>query len=247
MFKILIVGAYAEAYIKRCLTMLMSQECGDWEAQVVLDPVEHDKTYENAKQFECEKVHVFKNEKRMFAIPNLLKAAEMLNCSGDDILVLLDADDWFYNRKALSIVKSYYESNPDLLLTHGSWVSYPDHTTITNNYPYTEKDFEKGVRRVDWRASHLRTMKYKVWKRIQEKDLLDPRGGYFKVAWDLALMWPAIEMAGINRIKFIPEVLYVYNEETPFNDKKKHLIEQMMVTDYIARQKPYDYVETFFE
>lgn len=242
MFKVLIVGAYAEGYIKKCITSLNIQECTDWEAQVVLDPVENDKSYEIAKEFESDRIHVFKNDQRMYAIPNLLKSANMLNCSDEDILVTLDADDWFFGHKTLSIVKRYYEENPELLLTHGSWVSYPDHNQVTNNYPYT---FDVGIRKIDRRASHLRTMKYKVWKRIQEKDLQDPRGGFFKVTWDLALMWPAIEMAGLHRIKFIPETLYVYNEETPFNDKKKQLLEQMMLTDYIAAQKPYEYVENF--
>jgi len=37
-------------------------------------------------------------------------------------------------------------------------------------------------------------------------------GSYYKGATDLAVMYPMIEMAGIDRIKFIDDILYVYND-----------------------------------
>lgn len=245
MFKILVVGAFAEKYIKRCLNSITIQECGDWKAQVVLDPIAGDNSYDIACEFKSEKLGVFKNETRSYALANLLKAVSMLNCSDEDILLFVDADDWLMHRKVLDILKTYYDTNPDLLVTYGSWISYPNPLTITNCYAYSRSDFEKGIRKVNWRASHLRTMKYKVWKNIKDNDLRGPDGEYYRVTWDLAFMWPSIEMAGFERIKFIPELLYCYNEETPHNDKKEHLKEQMAMTDYIAARSPYDYRESF--
>lgn len=245
MFKVPIVGAFAEKYIGRCLTTICFQEHTDWEAQVILDPVPGDRSYEEALKFQSEKFHIKKNEDRKYATANLLEAVKLLNCDDEDILVLIDADDWLTHRYVFTIIQSYYDRNPDLLVTHGSWISYPSMSEQHNNGSYSEEDFSKGIRKVDWRASHVRTMKYKVWRNIKDEDLRGPDGQYFRVSWDLAMMWPAIEMAGKSRVAYIPEILYVYNEETPHNDKKRHLLDQMILTDYIAAKRPYEYRETF--
>ena len=130
-------------------------------------------------------------------------------------------------------------------MTHGSWTAFPNPRVVNNNAPYTRKEFEKNIRKCAWRGSHLRTFKYKVWKHIKDEDLKDDKGRYYRTAWDCAFMWPMIEMAGINRVQFIPDILYVYNQETPFGDAHVHLREQMFYTDYIAAKPPYSYRENF--
>lgn len=240
MYKIIIVGGPAENYIKRCLDSLMYQENKNWEACVVLDPV-GDRTYEIASGYSSQKIKVIQNPHRMYALPNILRCVEELKPSDEDVLVTIDADDWLEGTRALTILDQYYNRNPDLLLTHGSWQQFPNKNEITNNGAYSEVDFRKGIRRVSFRASHLRTFKYKLWRRIKIEDLKGPEGEFYPSAWDLSFMWPMIEMAGVHRVRFIPEVLYNYNQETPFNDAKVRLREQMVLTDYQASLTPYPY------
>jgi len=242
MIKILIVGGPVECYIERCLTSVVLQEHTDWEAQVVLDPFK-DKSYEKALVWQSDKLKVHINKERRTALPNLLLATEMLNPSDEDILITLDADDWLYDKSALSTVVSYYERFPRLLLTHGSWIAYPFPNTNTNNAPYTEEDFKGNIRKIPWRASHLRTFKHKLWKKVKDEDLRDELGNYYESAWDLAMMWPMLEMAGFSRIKFIPEKLLVYNMENPCGDTKLRVEQQMYYTDYLARKTPYGHLE----
>lgn len=244
MFKIVIVGGPAEKYIVRCLKSVLSQKVQDFQACVVLDPV-GDKTYDNAKSFESEKIKIIQNTNRLYALPNIIRSINELNCSDDDIICTVDADDWLKDENSLLKVKQRYDNNPDLLVTYGSWQSYPDPNAITNNRPHTEEDFKKGIRRVAFRATHLRTFKYKVWKHIKEKDLKDDHGKFFETAWDLSFMWPLLEQAGYNRSAYIPDILYVYNQEHPFNDSKMRLREQMFYTDFIAARPPYQYREVF--
>jgi len=250
MLKIMVVGGPAEDYIVRCLTSIINQSVLDWDAQVVLDPV-NDKTYEIAKAYERPNLKVLLNDKQEYALPNLLKASELLNPSDDDILVTVDADDWLFSydtpshKDSLSIVKSYYDRNPELLLTHGSWRSFPNAGANTNNAPYTRHEFDNNLRKFAWRASHLRTFKYKVWKHINVEDLKDADGKFFRSAWDLAFVFPMLEMAGLDRIQFIREPIYTYNQETPFSDTRMRLQEQMYYTDYIAAMPQYKYRENF--
>jgi len=243
MFKIIIVGGPAEDYVERCLqSVLRLPEY--FQAQVVLDPV-GDKTYEQAKKYECDRLKVHLNAQRMYAFPNILKCIELLKPSDDDILVTLDADDWFYSDQVLSILTKYYTENPELLVTYCSWVSYPDAKQPTNCRPYTKDDFSTTLRHKDWRGTHLRTLKYKVWKHIKDDAFRNHNGEYLRTAWDIAFMLPALEMAGYHRSKYLTEKLYVYNQEIPTNDYKIHAEESSRDAEYIMCKPAYKYREIF--
>ncbi len=223
MFKIICVGWKAEQYIDKCIHSLLDQTIKDWECCIALDP-SGDKTYEKACKYKSDKIKVLINKEKRYAIGNISYAVKMLNCIDDDILVWLDADDWFSTNKALEIVKGYYDKKPELLVTHGSWQPCPKGSANTNNAPYTRHDFIKGIRDLSmgaWRGSHLRTMKYKVYKHIdQDREFKWSDGRWLESSYDLSLMYPALEMAGFNRVQFIPEILYIYNRETRYNDDK---------------------------
>jgi hypothetical protein len=54
-----------------------------------------------------------------------------------------------------------------------------------------------------------------------------------------------LEMAGFDRVKFIPEKLYVYNMENPCSDSRLRINQQIAYAKYIAGMKPYSRVKTF--
>lgn len=240
-FFFLIIGGPAEAYIERCLKSVCLQSNQNWRAQVVLDPV-GDKTYERALQWQSDKLRICLNEEKKFALPNLLKCVELSDAGPEDVLITLDADDWLYTPFALDVLESFYNQR-ETWLTHGSWISFPNPAANTNNASYSRNDFQIGIRKVPFRASHLRTFRRKLWEAVDKKDFKDAHGKYFQTAWDLTFMWPMIEMAGFDRIRFIPFTLLVYNQETPFNDAKLYLKQQMYYTDYIAAMPAYSYRE----
>jgi len=238
MFKIIVIGGPAENYVEQCLISIINQNESNWEAQVIIDPV--DNSYEIAKRYKSSKLNIYQNSERKFALSNIMKAIDKLKPNDDDILVLIDLDDWLANRKVLSTLNSYYRNNHNLLVTYGSWKAYPNQLNYPNNsFPYTIEDFRRGIRNAEWKGTALRTMKYKVWKNIKIKDLKDREGNYFKTAWDVAIMMPVLEMAGFDRSQFIKEVLYIYNKMTPFNDDKLYLREQRANKDYICSLNPY--------
>lgn len=241
-FRFMVIGGPAEGYIHRCLSSILEQKNPNWTAEVVLDPV-GDKTYEQAKTHECPKLRVRLNEKRMYALPNLMKARNLLSPDPEDVLITLDADDWLYTPYALDVLGAYYAMR-ETWLTHGSWVSFPNPADNTNNAPYSRQDFSVGIRKVPFRASHLRTFKAKLWDAIDKEHFKDAEGKYFQTAWDLAFMFPMLEMAGFDRVRFIQHDLLMYNQETPFNDGKLYLRQQMFYTDYIAAMPSYSRRET---
>lgn len=63
-------------------------------------------------------------------------------------------------------------------------------------------------------------------------------GDFFAVTWDMAILFPMLEMAA-GRVKFIDEVLYVYNTATPLNDFKTRFELQQKCHYYIRNKQPY--------
>lgn len=237
-FCFIVVGGKAEKYIERCLTSIKNQTNQNWKCAVVLTETE-DKTFEKAKKFESDKITVVKTPKNNFVIKNYLKAIEILKPSDNSILVNVDADDWLIDNDVLTKIDIEYMKNPNLMITCGSWKTFPDYINIPSNcIPYTVDDFKKGIRKVGFRGTHLRTMKYIVFKNIDEKEFKDSiTGEIYNVAADVAIMNPALEMVGFENYKFIKDILYVYNRETDFNEDKEKKQQSIDTTIDVSKKE----------
>ena len=82
----------------------------------------------------------------------------------------------------------------------------------------------------------MRTFKFKLWNKIDQKDFIDNDGEYYKMAYDQAMMLPMLEMAG-NKIKYIDKILHIYNRATALNVDKIKAQEQFQ-TMLRIREKP---------
>ena len=89
-----------------------------------------------------------------------------------------------------------------------------------------------------WVTSHLRTFRKSLWDMIDDVDLRDADGEYYKMAWDLAFMYPMIEMAS-ERVKFIEKVLYLYNDLNPLCDGTLNPSEQVRIGERIQTKREY--------
>jgi hypothetical protein len=120
-----------------------------------------------------------------------------------------------------SRLNEIYEKE-DCWLTYGSYMQYPDgrdssfHVSEYSEEIRKSGDFKKDP---EWRASHLRSFKYKIAKKLEKEDLADEDGNYYVMAWDHAIMFPLMEMAR-ERVHFVSDILYVYNDDNPLNVHK---------------------------
>jgi glycosyltransferase involved in cell wall biosynthesis len=203
--KIAAVGGYpCKNVINKCLQSVITQTFTDWELAVVLDPGDYKIIVDDPR------IRLYFNDTPRFAVANTLKGVSMLQPSNEDIIIFLDCDDWLMDN-ALEMVVGMYEKYPETLVTHGSLVPSPDNGGYKKiNNPYTKDEFS-NIRGARWKGSHLKSMKYKVFKMIKDEDFRDDNGAYFCSGVDLAVMFPALEMAGHDRVKFIKEKIYVYN------------------------------------
>ena len=88
-----------------------------------------------------------------------------------------------------------------------------------------------------------KTMRAGIFKRIRREDLhMD--GKWIEHARDLAIMFPAIEMAG-PRAVWCPEILYVYNfaTSTEFNGSPDVWAAEKRCVEHVRGLRPYERLE----
>ena len=63
-------------------------------------------------------------------------------------------------------------------------------------------------------------------------------GNFFDVTWDMAFMFPMLEMAA-GHFKFIPDVLYVYNQGNVLNDFRQKVVRQIRCKYHVSSKEKY--------
>jgi len=152
-------------------------------------------------------VKFYTNNVRNKQLSNTYRAIH--TCHSDEIVVIVDGDDWLAHDKVFNRLNREY--NRGYWLTYGQFKQFPSgkvggSTPLIKNTP---------VRGQKWVLSHLRTFYAGLFKQIKLKDLLY-NDKFFPCCADFATMFPMAEMSG-NRISFIPDILYVYNKTNPLH------------------------------
>lgn len=172
------------------------------------------------------------------ALANIVEGINLLSPQDDDAIILLDGDDWLFDKHVFAKVARIYQEE-SVLMTYGQFITYP-RWQMGFCAPLSETTIKhQNYRDIPFQFSHLRTFKYKMWRHIREEDLKDASGHYFKTAWDLSLMYPLLEMSGGEGCRFIDHILYVYNMDNPLNDCVAHKALQEQTAQYIRRKRPY--------
>tara|TARA_A100001515_G_scaffold135613_1_gene126694 strand:+ start:231 stop:1874 length:1644 start_codon:yes stop_codon:yes gene_type:complete len=237
----LIVPFYnAGAWLKNCIDSLKKQANTNFEC-IMIDDMSTDNSVKIAKKHidSDSRFKLIVNKEKRYALGNICHAIENAECNDDDIIVLLDGDDWLASSQSLSILSSEY-SKEKCLMTYGSYIYSPSSMKGVEPSAYSDDVIQNNLFREDhWRASHLRSFKYKLWKHLNHNDLKDEQGEYYKMTYDQAIMLPLLEMAG-DRSHYIDQILYVYNKENPLSIDKNKAQEQYNLALKIRNKKKYD-------
>jgi len=243
---IIIIPSYNnKGWYKKNLDSIFCQQYKNYRI-IYIDDNSPDETGKLVEEYILEKgqtsrTTLIRNEKRQGALANLYYAIH--SCNDQDIIVTLDGDDWFAHDKVLKIINAVY-TDPNVWLTYGQFQEYP-----SNQIGFCRPMTLDTINANDFRnhrptPSHLRTFYAKLFKLIKIEDLLY-EGQFFPMTWDLAMMFPMIEMAH-DHFKFIPTVLYIYNNDNPINDHKVSKTLQSNLDEKIRKLPKYQPLESLF-
>lgn len=179
------------------------------------------------------------NKNRAGALANLYRS--IWSCSNEEIIVTLDGDDWFSDRNVLKRLNEIYTSG-DVWLTHGTMIEYPSGSQGWSE-PIPPYIIENNAFRSFKCPSHLRTFYAGLFKKINLEDLVY-QGDFFSMTWDMAIMYPMIEMCA-ERHAFVSVPNYIYNTSNPINDNKVNAELQRTLDRLIREKPPYQRLENF--
>jgi len=219
-FQVIIRGYNCQKYLSACLKSLISQSHTNWIATVVLDAPKDGSESIACKYADKDKrIQVYVNSKRLGLAANIWRGMKYAEPNPEDVIVWLDADDELYEYSLKKVAKAY-DKNPELLVTHGSY-----YRQDLKRRTKMSREYKKGisVRNQSWRGSHLKTFKYKLMEHFPKEYLKDKKGKWYMASSDVALMIPILELAGLDRVKFIRKCIYKWRKTSQATNVKLQL------------------------
>lgn len=247
--RFLIVSASYQcaAWVERCLRSVQQQSYGHFK-MVMIDDCSTDGTIDKARQLvgDDPRFQLVANETRCFPLANIVRATELVGGGPDDVIVILDGDDWLAHDRVLERLAAVY-ADPEV------WMSYGSHevthkglrdrlrrrTVRGKVYAYPEVVSQLGYYRYyDFIAAHLRSYRRFLWEALRDEDLRDSDGHYYRAAADAATMWPLLEMATPQHWRYLDEVLYVYNNKHGWSENRPGSRPEQLRVALTIRSKP---------
>ncbi len=250
--RVIICAYNAAPWVKRCLRSLLRQGYRDFRC-IFVDDASSDGTAERAREIigDDDRFVVREVSRVGSALQNRVYGIREIATGEDDVIVVVDADDWLAHDDVLQRVAEIY-ADPDVWLTYGSHVRYRG--TLRDRLGWRLKSGEakrypdpivehRLFRFYRFRASHLRTYRRFLWDAVREDDLKTPEGAWIGPGCDVAEMIPMLEMAGGEHIQFLPETLYIYNDANALSDRRVNQDEQILNATRIATLPVYPPLE----
>jgi glycosyltransferase involved in cell wall biosynthesis len=225
----------AENYIEQCIGSIMGQSFKDFKCYIT-DDLSTDNSVSIVKNLISgdDRFILIENTKKLYQPGNYDQVIRNNSeIKDNDVIVEIDGDDWLPNSKTLDKINQVYQDD-NIWITNGSF-KYSNGASGFSS----KQNLDENLRQSRMTCSHMRTWRAFLWRKINQDDLKDENGDYWRVTGDLAFMFPMLEMSGDEHYKFIEDVIYVYNEQNPINDHKIDLSLVNEIANKIRAMKPY--------
>ncbi len=206
-------------WVRQNLTSALSQKYNNFRIIYIDDASEDDTTEQVNLTLRrlnyTVPFQLIRNPQRLGSLANIYSALHHY-CDDQEIVAILDGDDWFSDSYVLQTLNTEYTTK-NIWMTHGAFVEHPQ-ADCSWSIPIPEDIVTTNAFREFRCPSHLKTFYAWLFKKIRIEDL-QYQGEFFAMTGDQAIMFPMIEMAG-ERHSFISRLTYVYNRSNLINDNK---------------------------
>jgi glycosyltransferase involved in cell wall biosynthesis len=241
--KVLVPYHNAGQFFNRCLESLLAQDYSHFEV-LLCDDASVDGASDQAPRSD-KRFRLIRNQDRRFLAHNLHTLITQY-CEPEDIVVLLDGDDWLSGSDTLTHINRFYEEQE-------CWVMYGQFEMAHGEYGFSQP-FASSVDfltlRQQWRCSHIKTFRAGLYHKIADQDpnyscMKDEHEGWLKESVDAALMFPLLEMAGFDRVRYCDRILYVYNFDNPASHHHQNLDRQAARFNELKNRRPFARVANY--
>lgn len=225
----------SQNYISQCINTIKSQNYGNFICYIT-DDLSTDDSIKIAQETinGDDRFKIIRNTKKHYQPGNYDQIIRYNpNIDDNDIIIEVDGDDWLPDPKVFDRIYNVYMNN-DVWIANGSFKYHNGFQGFSKE----QDDFE-NLRQSRFTASHIRTWRAFLWRKILVDDLKDDKGEYWRISGDLSFMFPMLEMSGKEHYRFMPEINYVYNESNPLNDHKVDFTSVTVIANQIRKKEKY--------
>lgn len=164
----IITAMYNEAaWIEQNIQMIMNQTYDNFQC-ILIDDKSNDHTVNVVSKLikNDSRFKVVVNKAKKYKTQNVVEGISIAEPQDEDVILIVDGDDRLAHHDVLKSVCSAYQSK-NCWMTYGSYANNQGERDEICK-PYDPKIIEKDTfRKNKWRASHLKTFKYKLWKLLK--------------------------------------------------------------------------------
>ena len=206
-----------ELFLDKCIKSILNQTYNNWYC-ILFDDGSTDNSSVICKMY----LYIYKNKfkyikldnnnngggySKWFGIQEIKKI-----CKPEDIMIIIDGDDYLINNNAFSIINKKY-IDTKCFGTFGSYIGkFEEMQNKVNMNTYSRKN---------WFYSSPRSCKCFLLDNFIINDFKYMNKEWLKKATDVAFFCNVIEWSGINNIQYIKDILYRYREHS--NNSYKNL------------------------
>jgi glycosyltransferase involved in cell wall biosynthesis len=228
--RIIVISPFwnASDYIEKNIRSIATQDYENYR-HILIDDASDDSSYDIARKTIDslsedlqKKFYLLQNDENKGCIQNQLTAIKNY-ADPEDIIMLLDGDDWLINNNTIF---HYYNDlySQGYEFTYGSMWSLADNIPlIAQEYPVeVKKNKEYRNHYFNWKIpyTHLRTCLGIHFDNLDLDKFKDMNGGWMKSGADNPLFYELIEKVNPEKIYVNKEIVCIYNDSNPLNDYK---------------------------
>ena len=231
------------AFLEKCMASVMQQDYANFKV-LFLDDASTDDSARYLPRNDPRARRLRNSERRGLAANLHYLLTE--HAQPDDIVVCLDGDDWLACPDALTRIDRFYNE-------HDCWVMYGQFQCASgvhgSSQPFASPR-EIQQQREYFRTSHIRTFRAGLFHAISAQDpdyrcLKDDEGEWLQYSADRALMFPLIEMAGFDRVRFNPDILYIYNDGDPLSRHRANPALRTEMDEAASRRPSFEQIDDY--
>ena len=230
-FYILVPIYNFELFLDECLVSILEQTYDNWFCFLFDDGSTDNSSY-ICQQY-VKKSNKFKHIKldkknhgpaysKWYGIQEIRKV-----CKDEDIMIIIDGDDYLINKDAFSIINNIYIKTK-CMATFGSYKGKFDNM----KYNVNMKSYSRKI----WFYMPPRSCKCSLLQKFTENDFKYKNREWLQKATDAAFFCNIIEWVGIHNVQYVKDILYLYREH-PNNTYKKNKDINKKHTYYVINKK----------
>lgn len=156
-------------------------------------------------------IDFIRNKQKKYKIKNLYDIIHE-KVDDDDIVIIVDGDDWLYNKNVLLNISEMYKKYNCTYLYSNFVFSHNNMLGICKKIPREDWNPYKN----QWITSHISTFKAKSFKSINNRNFVDNENNWFEMGCDQAYILPILENIRrkgnlLKDVCFIDEPCYTYH------------------------------------